>query len=347
MGVSVMDGTIRIRTVAWFATAIVLSVICTLLVTQAWSAGAAPGDEDSTFVPTAGCRVADTRPAPNTVGVRSAPLAAGDIFEVTVHGENGNCTGPLAIPTDAVAVALNVTAVNATASSNIRIYPANLTEVPLLSNLNVTAGAPPTPNKVDVKLSPDGKIRVFNFRGSVNIFIDIVGYYTNSSLIEVETRLAALEASDAAQDNSLDAVAAELPFVASDVEGRTVDNLSTNSGAPTEIAAVSIVAPAAGTISAWGTGGGGFNGGFGEGGGGSGVQAAICQVTTADRVSLNNGPVGIASLEIAGIQSLAATNSFDVEAGSTTIVRFLCYGQNSPSIDLFRPGLIALFTPAP
>ena len=29
MGVQVMDGTIRIRTLAWFATAVVLSVVCT------------------------------------------------------------------------------------------------------------------------------------------------------------------------------------------------------------------------------------------------------------------------------------------------------------------------------
>ncbi len=182
MGVFVMDGTIRVRTAAWFATAIVVSVICALLVTQAWSAGAAPGGTDSTFVPTAGCRLADTRPAPDNVGLRSNPLGAGDVFEVAVHGANGDCTGGLAIPADAVAVALNVTAVNATSSSNIRVYPADLAEVPLLSNLNVSAGAPPTPNKVDVKLSPDGKIRVYNFRGSVNIFIDVVGYYTNSSL---------------------------------------------------------------------------------------------------------------------------------------------------------------------
>ncbi len=186
-----MDATVRVRSVAGVAGVVVLAVICTLLVTQAWSVGAAPGDEDSTFVPTAGCRVVDTRPAPNTIGLRSTPLGAGEVFEVTVHGENGDCTGPLAIPSDAVGVALNVTAVNATERSNIRIYPADLAEVPTLSNLNVTAGAPATPNKVDVKLSPDGKIRVFNFAGSVNIFIDVVGYYTNSSLQELVAELAA------------------------------------------------------------------------------------------------------------------------------------------------------------
>ena len=197
MGVFVMGGTVqvRVRSVAWAATAVVLSVVCTLLVTQAWSVGAAPGDDDATFVPTAGCRLADTRPAPDTVGPRSTPLGAGDIYEVTVHGSNGECAGGLAIPSDAVAVALNVTAVNATASSNIRLYPANLTSVPLLSNLNVTAGAPPTPNKVDVKLSPDGKIRVYNYNGSVDIILDVVGYYIKTSLAELATQIAVLEAS--------------------------------------------------------------------------------------------------------------------------------------------------------
>jgi len=201
-----MDGTIRIRTVAWFTTAVVLSVLCTLLVTQAWSATAAPGDADSTFVPTAGCRVVDTRPAPATIGSRTAPLGAGDIFEVAVHGANGDCTGPLAIPTDAVAVALNVTAVNATARSNIRVYPADLVEVPLLSNLNVTAGAPPTPNKVDTKLSADGKIRVFNEFGSVNIFIDVVGYYTDAKLAALQGEIDAVEAANATQQTEIDAL---------------------------------------------------------------------------------------------------------------------------------------------
>src|SRR6056297_2326371 len=168
---------VRVRSVVWVATAVVLTLVSTLLVTQAWSVGAAPGDEDSTFVPTAGCRLVDTRAGANNVGPRSAPLGAGGIFEVTVRGSNGRCTGGLAIPSDAVGVALNVTAVNATASSNIRLYPANLTSVPTLSNLNVTAGAPPTPNKVDVKLSPNGKLKVYNFNGSVNIVMDVVGYY--------------------------------------------------------------------------------------------------------------------------------------------------------------------------
>jgi hypothetical protein len=42
--VFVMDGTIRVRTAAWFATAVVVSMFATLLVMQEWRADAAPGD---------------------------------------------------------------------------------------------------------------------------------------------------------------------------------------------------------------------------------------------------------------------------------------------------------------
>ncbi|MEO1058805.1 MAG: hypothetical protein AAFY28_18010, partial [Actinomycetota bacterium] len=90
-------------------------------------------------------------------------------------------------------IAANVTAVGATTSSNVRIYPANLSDVPLLSNLNVAAGAPPTPNKVDVQLSPDGKIKAYNFKGNIHLVIDIVGYYTPTSLKELAAAAATPE----------------------------------------------------------------------------------------------------------------------------------------------------------
>lgn len=40
-----------------------------------------------------------------------------------------------------------------------------------------------------MKLSPDGKLRVFNFNGSVDVILDVVGYYTNSSLRELASDL--------------------------------------------------------------------------------------------------------------------------------------------------------------
>ena len=177
-----MDGTIRVRSVAWFATAVVLTLVCTLLVTQAWSVGAAPGDDDSTFVPVPPCRLFDMRPDPFNVGPKSTPLGPGEsnVYTQQVTGTNGDCV----IPADAVGVSMNVTIVDPTAQSNLRIFPADVA-TPNASNLNWLPGQSPTPNKADTKLSPDGKIKLFNQNGTVNVLADVVGYYTNKSLIEL------------------------------------------------------------------------------------------------------------------------------------------------------------------
>ncbi len=167
----------------WIAAAVV-GVVAILIAVNVWRADAAPGDFDTTYTPIAGCRVTDTR-GPANIGPRSNPLGEDETFEIQIHGENGQCQGDLAIPTAATGIAANVTATGATTSSNVRIFPAGLDEVPLLSNLNVTAGSPPTPNAVIVQLSPDGKIEVYNFRGSVDIVVDIVGWFGPQSLAEL------------------------------------------------------------------------------------------------------------------------------------------------------------------
>ena len=383
MGVSVMDAAVvRVRSVAWVATAVVLSVVCTLLVTQAWSVGAAPGDDDSTFVPTAGCRLVDTRPAPRTVGPRSAPLGAGDIFEVKVHGSNGECTGGLAIPSDAVAVALNVTAVNATASSNIRLYPANLTKVPLLSNLNVTAGAPATPNKVDVKLSPDGRIRVFNFNGSVNVILDVVGYYTNSTLQELSQRVAGLEAAQAAGVDPavlarIDAVEASAATNASDIASNTsnianhASDIATNMSnittldavqpftvvsptifevtaqSTTNIRSVTVTAPVAGQVAVFATGfmfeGTDTNG---EGTDTDG-EYVLCGVMD----SVTDPPGGEDLFWQSPVDSnsshLSGSRVFDIAADEEATYYLVCRNASGGSSSIRSPRLTAIFTPAP
>ena len=326
MGVSDMDGMIRVRSVAVFATAVMLTLVCTLVVTHAWSVGAAPGDTDSTFVPTAGCRLADTRLAPNNVGSRDTPLGAGGIFEVTVHGSTGECTGALAIPTDAVAVALNVTAVNATATSNIRLYPANLTEVPLLSNLNVTAGAPAIPNKVDVKLSPDGKIRVFNEFGSVNVILDVVGYYTNSTLQELSQRVAALEAGQSALE-------AAKPFAVTNL-----DDESFVTPTDSAVVAVTVTGPVAGQVTVNST-----TFAF-EATAEHAVQCSITTGTTLDGDYIqyweSPGQPGRAS-------QLAGTRTFDIAAGSTATYNLVCRHIGTFQSSVGNSVLTAIFTPAP
>jgi len=126
------------------------------------------------FVPVVPCRLFDTRPAPDNVGPRTSSLGATDVYTQQVTGTNGNC----AIPAAATAVALNVTTTNATAASYLTLWPADASR-PLASNLNWTASSPPTPNKVDVKLSADGRVSLYNNAGTVDVLADVVGYYAD------------------------------------------------------------------------------------------------------------------------------------------------------------------------
>jgi hypothetical protein len=185
-----MNGVVRVPRLALFVTAVVLSVLATVLVAQEWRADAAPGDSDSTFVPVTPCRLFDFRSGTDNVGAKSTPLGPGDSNRWTqlVWGSNGDCS----VPTSAIGVSMNVTIANPTRQSNLRIFPADV-PTPHASNLNWLAGQSPTPNKVDVKLSPDGKFKLFNFNGTVDVLADVVGYYTSTSLNEIDVRLKTLE----------------------------------------------------------------------------------------------------------------------------------------------------------
>ena len=130
-----------------------------------------PSGQRTDFVPITPCRLFDTRPA-TQVGPRSTPLGNAETYTQAVTGTNGNCT----IPAEATAIAMNVTTVNGTSGSFLTVWPADAAQ-PLASNLNWIAGAPATPNKVDVKLSAAGKVSLFNLSGSVDVLADVVGYY--------------------------------------------------------------------------------------------------------------------------------------------------------------------------
>lgn len=124
------------------------------------------------FLPITPCRLVDTRPPPANVGARATPLGPGEIATFAVHGTHGHC----AIPAGAVAITTNVTITSPTSNGFMTVFPADA-PLPNSSNLNWVAGQAPTPNAVTVDLSADGRIKVFNERGSVNLIIDIVGYY--------------------------------------------------------------------------------------------------------------------------------------------------------------------------
>ena len=134
-----------------------------------------PPGTASAFVPITPCRLADTRPG-DLVGSRAVPVGAQEVVQFAVWGSNGNCS----IPSTATGIATNVTTVNPNANSYLTVFPADAAQ-PLTSNLNWTPSSPPTPNQVTVGLSAGGAIKVFNNAGTIDVIIDIVGYYVAST----------------------------------------------------------------------------------------------------------------------------------------------------------------------
>jgi hypothetical protein len=51
----------------------------------------------------------------------------------------------------------------------------------LTSNSNWVAGQAPTPNAVTAALSADGRLGLYNLTGTVDVLVDIVGYYELST----------------------------------------------------------------------------------------------------------------------------------------------------------------------
>src|SRR4051794_2546837 len=129
-----------------------------------WAAHAAENTSNSTvFVSTVPVRVLDTRIHP------------------TIHalGLGGHATVSLDgfAPTDATAVALNVTVVNGTGPSFLTVYPSGIVR-PVVSNLN-WADAEAHPNSVVVKVGTNHSIDLYNNNGSVDVVIDLSGYYVH------------------------------------------------------------------------------------------------------------------------------------------------------------------------
>jgi hypothetical protein len=136
-------------------------------------AGAAPvpSSAPSSFVSITPCRLLDTRPS-SPVGNHSRPLGQNETATVTAVGTAGHCT----IPSGTTGLVTNVTIDNPTAASFLTLWPAGA-PLPTSSNLNWLAKQAPTPNQVTVGLSAAGAFNVRNNTGTVNVIIDVVGYY--------------------------------------------------------------------------------------------------------------------------------------------------------------------------
>jgi hypothetical protein len=114
------------------------------------------------------CRVADTR---NAVGIAGGPaLASGTTRDFQV-------TGVCGVPTDAHAVAANVTAVVPGSPGYLSVYPPGTSAA--TSTINFAAGSTRA-NSLAVGLGPFGNVSVFlNTTGGqgANFIFDVFGYY--------------------------------------------------------------------------------------------------------------------------------------------------------------------------
>jgi len=135
------------------------------------------------YVPETPQRLLDTRPT-SRIGSIAGPLAAGHDAAITVAGMDG-------VPSDAVAVALNVTAVNPAGAGNLRVYPDGAS-LPNASTVNYVPGQG-TANFAVVQLPADGKIDVYSAGSASNVVIDVVGFYTSASGLHPQAPVRAID----------------------------------------------------------------------------------------------------------------------------------------------------------
>jgi hypothetical protein len=119
----------------------------------------------SDFVPIGPERVLDTRAG--GTGDITGKLGQRQTATTRIAGRGG-------VPTDALAVAINITAVDPSRASFLTVFPSGQSR-PVVSSINV---APRTTvnNFVVAELGANGRVDVYNHNGQVDVVFDVVGY---------------------------------------------------------------------------------------------------------------------------------------------------------------------------
>ncbi len=119
------------------------------------------------------CRVADTRGNGFTGQYGPPSLAANATRSFTI-------TGVCGIPASAAAVSFNFAALNVGGAGGLRVFPAG-GSVPLVSTLNYNGNTPNIANAAVVPLGTGGEITVQADAVSIDLIIDVNGYYYGGS----------------------------------------------------------------------------------------------------------------------------------------------------------------------
>jgi hypothetical protein len=151
------DGTIQIM--AETSARVILDV-------QGYYTANTDGTAAGGFVPVAGKRFVDTR---SGLGAPKATIAPGKSVDVQVTGAND-------VPAGASGVVVNLIAINSTSSDgNLTPYATGSTKPQ--NSLHYTPSAT-TSIQAQVGLSADGKMTIANASSTVNLVIDLQGYFT-------------------------------------------------------------------------------------------------------------------------------------------------------------------------
>jgi len=126
------------------------------------------------FVSMTPVRMFDTR---DGTGGRTTSLGANETWSFTVAGK-------FDVPTNAVAVAINLTAAGATQSTYVTAWPGGQAQPPT-SNLNLGPGMA-VPNLAIIRLGAAGNVSFFNMNGAVHLLADIVGYFRDGTTVGLE-----------------------------------------------------------------------------------------------------------------------------------------------------------------
>src|SRR5262245_49948342 len=119
---------------------------------------------ESVFHPTSPVRILDTRVG---TGGKHTKFTAHSTFNLQVTGS--------AVPAGATAVVVNLITVNASVANYLTVYPAGAPR-PLASSINFVKGGP-TDNLATVALSVTGQMAIYSSAATVDVVVDVEGYY--------------------------------------------------------------------------------------------------------------------------------------------------------------------------
>ncbi len=263
--------------------------------------------ERTVLVPQEPCRLVDTRPS-SQVGT-TGTLQEDAAVVIDAHGAQGDCD----IPDSATGISLNVTAVDPSAQTNIRIYPTPADDsVPLTANLNPFPGLPQEFNSVITDLNDSGQFSVYNRFGTVDIVIDVVGYYADHTHDDRYYT-----------EDEIDAV---FPLIVYETADADTIGLTT----ATSILTAEVTAPSAGAI-------------FAESvvtvTNGGAAAVVSCSISLSDAMDAESTQTQ--SMAISAVDDLSAMTVYLVDAEETVDVSLVC--ESDQAVDLSNPQLMVTF----